>query len=883
MHWLIRLLFFSFVAALAPAALVLSALAPDDTINLLKNPSFEAEGDWDFYGFGAKGVHFFRSTESRSGYWCAAIKVEKSGAIDWYQWRQRIDFVKVGATYRLSGWVRADKVHRASGAYISLSAYDDHGRRLLFCDASRINGTRDWFQLSVTLTVPKDTAYLLAACVLHGYGQAFFDDLSLEEVKPIDDREIIRRWQKMRERGEWLFVPRPVSSDELALPITPDVVWKQDSLYGWLSGNLLEQWQDGLLPSGAVLLQVPLDAMQSETLRLSLPKGDYFLHIWFGGSVGTRIPLNVKVNGKLVLERIFVITPSLFRLRIVSNGSWVDVTFEPSCKPVPVGEKAPSVSILAVAVTSANRPIAPSLLALMRERDQLLEATVNPIATHLPKVKPPSVFPVTATQVCPDMRDLKREDALTITASRGETISGGVLLLLEPEKPFKFTVQGDIPDKWLRLLVGVPGWVRMAGTQRWDFWLSPARWLDEKQEGRTSMEGLGLAWIQIAVPESAAAKQYKATLRVFSEKRVLSIPIHLNVLPLILPEVDADIGMFYNATMNLSCPDDQLVKRWRMHLADMKANGMTSVFIYTFRMLWHQQINGQWEWRDEVLTEFLRAYRAYFDRPLYICTHGDRFHPQGYGSYVKHVKERCHQLGLEVFFMPVDEAYATEELLKDAENWVRIVSEADGNVAMTTDHREAESLNEWLNVRVYGAGFVNEEVIRHTQASGDVFAVYNGGSAGDPFPVADRFFFGIYPWATGAKGVFQWAYQWGEGNPLDERDAASHDWCYTLPVGEKLCAPTLNWEAVREGISDWRYLLAVEKLAQGTSQVARKARKVLSDAKSDMESFLRRNNHIRYGDAPSFYPYERLISAYSPERLMNIRQQLMEVLLEAYK
>ncbi|MCS6860004.1 MAG: hypothetical protein NZT92_06770 [Abditibacteriales bacterium] len=683
--------------------------------------------------------------------------------------------------------------------------------------------------------------------------------------------------------GEWLFVPRPVTGDELALPMTSDVVWQQGRLYGWLSGNLLEQRQDGLLPSGMVVLQVPLDEPKPETLRLALPRGQYFLHIWFGGDGGARIPLNIQADGKLLAQRVFPITPSLSRWQINSNGKWVDVTFEPACKPIPVGEKAPSVSILAIAVTSADRPQANSLLVLMEEHQQRMDATVNPIATKLPEVKAPSLFPIAAAQVCPDMRLLKANETPRLMASKGETVSCGALVLLEPEKPFKFTVEGDMPASWLRLFVGVAGWVRTAGTQRWDFWLSPAKWLEERREGRTSLEGIGLAWVQIAVPKNAASRNYKATLRVFSDRRTLSMPIHLRVLPFTLPEVNADIGMFYNATMSLSCSDDELTRRWRRHLADMKAHGMSSVFIYTFRMLWHERVHERWEWRDEALTEFLKAYREFFSRPLYICTHGDRFHPQGYGAYVRQVRELARQFGVEVFFMPVDEAFATEELLKDAERWVGIVREAGGKVAMTTDQREAERLDDGLDVRVYGAGFVNDELIRHTKASGDVFALYNGGSTCDPNPAADRFFFGVYAWATKAQGVFQWAYQWGEGNPLDERDAASHDWCYTFPVGKTFCAPTLNWEAVREGINDWRYLLAVERLAQGNGKVAQKASKILSQAKSAIDAFLKTNTHTRYGDSPSPYPYERLVAQHSAERLIKLRKQLVGVLSEFHK
>jgi hypothetical protein len=264
--------------------------------------------------------------------------------------------------------------------------------------------------------------------------------------------------------------------------------------------------------------------------------------------------------------------------------------------------------------------------------------------------------------------------------------------------------------------------------------------------------------------------------------------------------------MFYNASLNLSCPDDELYRRWERHFADMREHGMNCIFVYTFRMLWHERVhqanpqqNAGWVWRDEALRKFLDIYSRYFSKPLYLCTHGDRYHPQGYVAYCRHVQKIATEQGVKVIFMPADEAYATEERLRIAEAEVKMVKEAGGLVAMTTDHTEAERLDPWLDIRVYGANFVNDEVIRHTESAGDVLAVYNGGSCGGPSPAADRFFHGVFAWAIGAKGVFQWAYQWAEGDPLDDRDSATRDWCYTFPVGTDFCAPSPQWGGCSRG------------------------------------------------------------------------------------
>ncbi|MCS7309648.1 MAG: hypothetical protein NZ741_05460, partial [Armatimonadetes bacterium] len=765
-----------------------STVAYAEPQNLLQNAHFETDGHWQPLGAGAAGVSFGRMQAGRNGSWCAFIRVELGAKIDWYLWRQFISPAKPGTTYRLSGWVRTERVRGASGVSLSLTAHDASGNRILFADAPRVNGTRGWMRLSTTLTVPEGAVSLSVACFLHGYGQAFFDDLHLEEIPPCSEAELRQCWQRMSQQGDWLLLPAAVAPEETALPLAPEMQWREGVPYGWLSEVPVQRSADG----SEMSLQVPLHGNTSATLRLHLPAGEYFLHLWAGGNVSARIPLNIKVNGQVVARRVFPVVPALLRYPFVTRGEHVDVTFEPASQPVPVGESAPSVSIRAIAITRAPMTTSRRLARRMREQKRLLEVTVNSIPSRLPKVSVPSLFPVLAGQVCPEMEKLRPGQPLRLVAARSETVAGGALLYLKPRERFRFSLQGDIPQGWLRTYVGVPGWVRLAGMQRWDFWHSPARWLEERGQGVTTPEGLGLVWLQVAVPANAPAREYRATLRVTNGRFRLALPVRVTVLPLTLPPLDADIGMFYNATMNLACPDDELPQRWRKHLADMKAYGMNCVFVYTFRMLWHAREGEGWRWIDSPVREFLQVYRQHFSRPLYLCTHGDRYHPQGYRAYVQHVNGLARPLGIEVFYMPVDEAFAEEARLRTAEEQTRMVKEAGGKTAMTTDHAQVRRMDEWMDVRVYPADCLNREVLRHTQQSGDVLAVYNGGSTSDPYPARDRFFFGLYAWAVGAKGVFQWAYQWGEGNPLDERDASSHDWCYTLPAGRDYCAPSLN-------------------------------------------------------------------------------------------
>jgi len=93
------------------------------------------------------------------------------------------------------------------------------------------------------------------------------------------------------------------------------------------------------------------------------------------------------------------------------------------------------------------------------------------------------------------------------------------------------------------------------------------------------------------------------------------------------------------------------------------------------------------------------------------------------------------------------------------------------------------------------------EIAKALVARRKPFGIYNG--AGDT-PAGARFFFGFYGWKTAACSVAQWNYHFGnsvfEGDGLRKPDDG---YVYHASDGP---LPSLMWEAVREGIDDYRYL-----------------------------------------------------------------------------
>jgi hypothetical protein len=113
-------------------------------------------------------------------------------------------------------------------------------------------------------------------------------------------------------------------------------------------------------------------------------------------------------------------------------------------------------------------------------------------------------------------------------------------------------------------------------------------------------------------------------------------------------------------------------------------------------------------------------------------------------------------------------------------------------------------------------------------AAGKELWVYNIGSLGHQ-PKLDRLTWGFISRKIGAKGHFQWVYQWW----ADDSVAGGFPSCirYTQPSADGPI-PTPAWEAVREGIDDERYMVTLERLIRRAGEQqpeAIEARKALSD------------------------------------------------------
>ena len=139
---------------------------------------------------------------------------------------------------------------------------------------------------------------------------------------------------------------------------------------------------------------------------------------------------------------------------------------------------------------------------------------------------------------------------------------------------------------------------------------------------------------------------------------------------------------------------------------------------------------------------------------------------------------------------------------------------------------EPGKLDPYLNYRGYNCihyiSFPDEATTRKrreaTRKAGDVFWFYGSGCYGDEHVlqdgniIANRYMSGNLAWRAGATGSWSWTFMRRRGNPYYDLDNSSRPHAakdamtvYPPVPPDTGFTPTLQWEALRRGIDDYRY------------------------------------------------------------------------------
>jgi len=326
-------------------------------------------------------------------------------------------------------------------------------------------------------------------------------------------------------------------------------------------------------------------------------------------------------------------------------------------------------------------------------------------------------------------------------------------------------------------------------------------------------------WITVRVPADARAGTYRGQLQ-FSAEGVApaAVPVELTVLPFRLQTPSEKTFYTYAILGDLS--DEEI----RPLLADMRAHGMNALASDLVGK-WRRTPEGNVKFDADPLRRVLRlAKEAGLTRPMPWHAEG-LLHgieaPAGSAAWNATVANLLRQVrqvqqevgGPELLFYPVDEPFGNDERLTLAERALGVARQTHALRSYCTPAEgDIARLGQLLDVRCYAIGSVAD--VRAAAASsrqaGARFWWYT--NAARELPDVRRYLAGVWFWHTGAEGQGYWVYQsrWRRTRPFQDLEGDLHAHDYVAYPDLDGPTPTVQWECMRQGLDDARYLYTLE-------------------------------------------------------------------------
>ena len=378
-------------------------------------------------------------------------------------------------------------------------------------------------------------------------------------------------------------------------------------------------------------------------------------------------------------------------------------------------------------------------------------------------------------------------------------------------------------------------------------------------------------WLQVSVPENAEAGKYSfaVTLQA-ANKAPLILPLTIHVLPFRLLKPPDKRWLLYSDSWFLgNLPDENLLLVLK-EIADAGIDGLTEL---PFGKLDLTELKeGKVAYDPEPLLRWLRLMRE-------VGLRG----PHTIGTFIE--DQAANVLGLKVdlnkeWDEPLKEAMrliaqtVVKTLRPHRFDWLfygwdepspenlraiqqyRFWREGGAKTYVTFFQRGTyEVAGQWMTHPCFSIGLVNrketaEWARKECDKSGQKFFWYGSGcylgQEGRMF--ANRYLTGWLFWKTKADGQVSWTFIRPHEDPFNDFDGSKansvepKDQCTVYPQLERPndyksivgIIPTIQWEAIREGINDYRYAYTLKNLIAYARQVCNKSR-VRSQARSETE------------------------------------------------
>lgn len=378
-------------------------------------------------------------------------------------------------------------------------------------------------------------------------------------------------------------------------------------------------------------------------------------------------------------------------------------------------------------------------------------------------------------------------------------------------------------------------------------------------------------WLTIHVPADAAPGTYRGPISIEGEGGSWRTTLTLEVFPFTLERNERPVGMYWHDER----VSGELLDR---QIRDMLAHGVTAVTMNLAPEF--KNVDGRLVLDTTELTAFLRHLRELGIEGPIPYNPGiegkvkravpDLPFEEAYVEAVRQLQEVSDRPDTpQLLFYPVDEIGNDEARGASANRQCQLIGRVPGAVSYITVNNY-EAGEKWGDPFDIWCGNIEYTVEQEQRllARGKRYMRYGPAYLNDARKARTCAGFGFY--RRPAEAMYYWHYQAYNGDPFNDFDGTARDWCAAYPGPDGELIPTLDWEGIREGIDDMRYIATVKKLAaraQGgnaAQQAAAQAALAELDAVLGMDYGV---NQYTYG--------ERL----SDEEFHNLRRRLADSII----
>ena len=322
-------------------------------------------------------------------------------------------------------------------------------------------------------------------------------------------------------------------------------------------------------------------------------------------------------------------------------------------------------------------------------------------------------------------------------------------------------------------------------------------------------------WLTVTVPADARPGTYTGKATLTCDRGKAELPLSLEVLPFDLADSGKWVGMYWRP---FRCDTRQ---RMLKQIDDMRAHGMNCVAATPPKPKM-DLVNDTLEVDARETLDFLRLLKSKGLGGPIACHWGtERWAKKLFGA--KRLREGVRRIAAELvkiserpdtpelLFYPVDEIGNHPKRETDFMRKAELIKQVPGAKVYCTVNkfaagkRCARFIDYWCSNIVFTPEW---EAFVHQQKK--VYMRYGSHYTKNPRKARNSSGFGFY--RRNAVAMYYWHYQAVVGDPCDDLDGGSRDWCAAYP-GREGPIPTLDWEGVGEGVDDLRYVNTLKALA----------------------------------------------------------------------